>query len=267
MLTQYKNITQINTTTNAVAAQRLTDQQIDLLSYPNYERKYLPVNDIKENAGDSRIELHVYAADSWLSGNHKVQQLTKIPEYVDPITNRKIDLYNPIAIDIRKEFDTLKLTAGTLKIVVNFFKNLIGSYEQQYLRIDEISPDRTEIRLRAIDIRNPQFLTQLTNYIDTVNQTSTVDVEYETVSSARNQESILNEIVTPKKFKTYLLNFSRNQTFQFVNSVVVGEYVYVKLNQPLPNEFQKDFKCWIVEELKLPYVDNVTSPKVGRSRT
>lgn len=267
MLTQYKNITQINTTTNAVAAQRLTDQQIDLLSYPNYERKYLPVNDIKENAGDSRIELHVYAADSWLSGNHKVQQLTKIPEYVDPITNRKIDLYNPIAIDIRKEFDTLKLTAGTLKIVVNFFKNLIGSYEQQYLRIDEISPDRTEIRLRAIDIRNPQFLTQLTNYIDTVNQTSTVDVEYETVSSARNQESILNEIVTPKKFKTYLLNFSRNQTFQFVNSVVVGEYVYVKLNQPLPNEFQKDFKCWIVEELKLPYVDNVTLQTESTTRT
>jgi hypothetical protein len=267
MLTQYKNINQVNTTTNAVAAQRLTDQQISLLSYPRSQRKYLPVHDIKENTDDIRLELHVYSADSWLSGNHKIQQLSKIPEYIDPITNRKIDLYNPIAIDIRKEFDNLKLTAGTLKIVVNFFKNLIGSYEQQYLRIDEISPDRTEIRLRAIDIRNSQFLNELTDYAENVNQTATVDIQQETVSSIRNRQPIINEIEIPKKFKTYLLNFSRNQTFQFVNSVVVGEYVYVKLNQPLPNEFQKDFKCWIVEELKLPYVDNVTLQTESAART
>ena len=257
MLTQYKNIQQIASTKNAVVAQRLTDRQLDLISYTPRERKYIPVNQIKENSGDNRLELHVYSTDSWLTGNHKLQQITKIPEFKDLITNQTIDLYNPVAIDLRKEFDALKISAGSLRIVVNFFKNLIGSYEQQYLRIDEISPDRTEIRLRAIDIKNATFLKQLTNYIDDVNQTATVDIRTETVSSIRNQQSIINTIETPKKFKTYLLNFSRNQTFQFVNSVVVGEYVYVKLANPLPNEFQVNFKCWIVEELKLPYVDNV----------
>ena len=258
MLTQYKNIQQISSAKNAVVAQRLTDRQLDLISYAPRERKYIPVNSIKENTDSNRIELHVYSADSWLSGNHKVQQLIKIPEYIDPITNKKIELYNPIAIDLRKEFDALKISAGSLKIVVNFFKNLIGNYEQQYLRIDEISPDRTEIRLRAIDIKNTVFLKQLTDYIQDVNQTSTVDIRTETVSNIRNQQTVTNTIEISKKFKTYLLNFSRNQTFQFVNSVVYGEYVYVKLAEPLPNEFQVNFKCWIVEELKLPYLDNVT---------
>ena len=258
MLTQYKNIQQITSATNAVVAQRLTDRQLDLVSYTPLQRKYIPVNSIKENTDANRIELHVYSADSWLSGNHKVQQITKIPEYINPVTNTKIELYNPVAIDLRKEFDALKISAGSLKIVINFFKNLIGSYEQQYLRIDEISPDRTEIRLRAIDIKNTIFLKQLTDYIQDVNQTSTTDVRFEEVSSIRNQLPFINKIETPKKFKTYLLNFSRNQTFQFVNSVVFGEYVYVKLAEPLPNEFQVNFKCWIVEELKLPYIDNIT---------
>jgi len=258
MLTQYKNITQLTSAANAVVAQRLNTQQLDLLSFAPRERKYIPVNEIKENNGTNRIELHVYSGDSWLSGIHQVQQITKIPEYTNLVTNQKINLYNPIAIDLRKEFDALKISAGSLRIVVNFFKNLIGSYEQQYLRIDEISPDRTEIRLRAIDIKNTIFLKQLTDYVEDVNQTATVDIRTETVSSIRNQQSIINTIETPKKFKTYLLNFSRNQTFQYVNSVVVGEYVYVKLIDPLPNTFDVNFKCWLVEELKLPYVDKVS---------
>ena len=36
--------------------------------------------------------------------------------------------------------------------------DLIGSYKEQYLRIDEISPDRTEIRLKAIDDENQIYL-------------------------------------------------------------------------------------------------------------
>ncbi len=133
MLTQYKNITQLTSAANAVVAQRLNTQQLDLLSFAPRERKYIPVNEIKENNGTNRIELHVYSGNSWLSGIHQVQQITKIPEYTNLVTNQKINLYNPIAIDLRKEFDALKISAGSLRIVVNFFKNLIGSYEQQYL--------------------------------------------------------------------------------------------------------------------------------------
>ena len=258
MLTQYKNITQINSSKQSVSAERLTPTQLNLISYPTAQRRYIAVNSITSNDENNRLELHVYSNAEWISGNHKIQQLTKIPEYRDAITNQLIPLTNPLALDLRKEFDALKISAGSLRIAFNFFKNLIGSYEQQYLCIDEISSDRTEIRLRATDVANTAYLQQITNYIQTVNQTATEDIRTQQVSSTKTSELIYVDIKTPKKFKTYLLNFSRNQTFQFVNSVVVENYVYVKLANPLPNDFQVNFKCWIVEELKKPYIDNVS---------
>jgi hypothetical protein len=257
MLTQYKNIKQIDASRNSISGQRLTTQQLDLVSYPTFTEKYTIVNTIIENAGDAKLELHVYSGDSWITGNHKIQQRTKIPKFTNKITNELINLNNPLAIDLRNEFDSLKVSAGTFRIVINFFKNLIGSYEQQHLCIDEISTDRTEIRLRAIDGNNLAYLQEITDFVQTVDQTSTIDQRYEQVSSEKTLEPIYNIIETPSLFKTYLLNFSRNQNFQFVNSVVVGDYLYVKLQNPLPIEFDINFKCWIVEELKDSYIDNV----------
>jgi hypothetical protein len=231
MITQYKNIEQINSATKSVTASRISKSKTDLFSY-NAESKVFPIR--TRNTSDIQLELHMYINDTWITGNHRVQQRSKIPEYTDAVTKKKIRIPNsPIAIDLYNEFDQLNLTSGEFNIVVNFFKNLIGSYDLQHLRIDDISPDRTEIRLRAIDDNNPEFLQQLTTYINTVNHT------------------------TAEWHKSYVLNFSRNQTFLFVNSVVIGDYVYIKLQDPLPIEFDIDFKCWIVEELKSPYLDKV----------
>ena len=189
---------------------------------------------IVQQTADSRIELHVYAADTWITGIHQTPLVTNIPTYRDKKTNAEITYVSvPVAIDVYSQLASLNLTAGNFNIVVNFFKNLIGSYEKQYLRIDEISPDRTEVRLRAIDDNDPTFLRQIANYIKTVKPTS---AEY---------------------FETYLLNFSRNRTATYVNSVVIGDYLYVKLKQPLDDTIAVDFKCWVVLEQKASYVDSV----------
>ena len=167
--------------------------------------------------------------------NKKIQLEKRIPEYRNKQTNALIQFpAQPLAINLYNEFNKLKLTAGTFKVAVNFFKNLIGSYDFQHLRIDEISPDRTEIRLRAINADDPNFLTQITSYIETVKQT------------------------TNTYYKNYLLNFSRNNCVLFVNSVVIGEYLYVKLAEPLEPNIDVNFKCWIVEEQKDTYIDRVS---------
>ena len=44
----------------------------------------------------------------------------------------------------------------------------------------------------------------------------------------------------------------------FVNSVVICEYVYVKLAEPLSADIDVDFKCWLVEEQKDAYIDRVS---------
>jgi hypothetical protein len=235
MLSQYKNIDQIQFATKSTSGLRFTDIETQLFSY--FESNQFPiVPEILNNLEDTRLEFHVYSSDIWITGNHKIQHTSKLPQFVDATTNKSIPITNGIGIDLKQQLDTLQVAYGSYTIVVNFFKNLIGSYEQQTICIDEISPDRTEIRFRAIDSSNPKFLQEITSFIDTVKQTST------------NKNS---------KYTSYLLNFSRNQTIQFVNSVVIGEYIYVKLKEQLPSEFDINFKCWIVEELKNPYIDKI----------
>lgn len=234
MLTQYKNIEQIQTATTPVSAERISNRKLQHTNVDANEPVYFNA-DITNNTVDSRVELHVYLNDSWITGTHKTTIKNKIPQYVNKNINQPIKFpIQPIALDVYSELSNLNLTAGTFRIAVNFFKNLIGSYERQHLRIDEISPDRTELRLRAIDGTDPEFLSQIANFIQTVDQTGST------------------------WFKSYLLNFSRNQTALFVNSVVVGEYLYVKLYEPLPTEYDVDFKCWVVEEQKPAYLDRVT---------
>ncbi|CAB4160397.1 hypothetical protein UFOVP723_167 [uncultured Caudovirales phage] len=234
MLTQYKNINQIQTASGSISAERLSSSKTEFASFDAEEAIYFNT-EINKQTEDQRVEIHVYAGDTWITGTHRVQLETKVPEYRNKQTNALIRFpAQPLAINLYNEFDKLKLTSGTFRIAVNFFKNLIGSYDLQHLRIDEISPDRTEIRLRAIDADNPQFLTQITSYIQTVKQT------------------------TNTYYKNYLLNFSRNNCVLFVNSVVIGEYLYVKLAEPLSADIDVDFKCWIVEEQKDTYIDRVS---------
>ena len=229
MLDQYKNTEQLKTAKKSFSAERLPLAKTQLFSVDS-NQTYTPNTTIINN----NIEFHIYSDSNYISGNHKINFLDTIPEYKNKTTNRTIQINSGIGIDLYERFKDLQITSGNFTIVLNFFKNLIGDFNTQHLRIDEISPDRKEIRLRAIDDTNIEFLNQITNYIQTVNQTINGGIH-----------------------KTYLLNFSRNQCVKFINSVVIGEYLYVKLLDPLPEQFQQDFKCWIVEELKQPYLDRV----------
>ena len=231
MLDQYKNIEQISLAKKSISAQR-----IDTVQLQNINSNFAaPVYFDNTIINKSTVEFHLYSGDVWISGQHKSQSLPNTPVYFNSIDNTEIRFDSqPYVLDIYQELQDLKITNGNYKIAVNFFKNLIGGYDQQHLRIDEISPDRTEIRLKAIDVNDSNFITQISNYIETVNQTSKRGY-----------------------FQTYLLNFSRNQCVQFVNSVVIGEYLYVKLYEPLPESIEKNFRCWVVKELKPTYIDNI----------
>ena len=235
MLKQYKNIDE-NQNAKSFSAERFDRTKLNLISYDTDAAYYVNNNIITDV--NSKLELHVYSGETWLTGNHSVQAKNSAASVRNKTLNKQVPLNNTISIDLYQELENLKLTAGNFRFVVNFFKNLIGSFDKQHLQIDEISPDRMEIRLRAIDADDPEFLQQITSYIQNVNQTSS------------------------RFYKSYLLNFSRNQCALFVNSVVIGEYLYVKLNEPLSDEFQVNFKCWIVEEQKDAYIDRVAiTPK------
>ena len=233
MLTQYKNIEQINSATKAVTGQRIDKTKTEFFSYDK-DTRVVPVPILTTQNSATKIELHVYSGDSWITGNHDIQLQQKTKSFVNKLTKAPLrSVSNALSINLYSEFSKLKLTSGNFRIAVNFFRNIIGNYNEQYLRIDEISPDRTEIRLRAIDDENPLFLQQLINYIETV------------------------KLVDTQFYKTYILNFSRNKTAVIVNTTVIGEFVYLKLYEPLLQDIDVDFKCWIAEELRPTYIDKV----------
>ena len=238
MLNQYSNIDQILNSKESLNARRLDSVDYELLDYPDYRISY---NAQLNSTTSQKVEFHVYSNDTWITGNHSIQASSLSPNIRDTETDTFITFpFASLDIDLYSEFNSLGLTAGNFRIVLNFFENLIGSYNNQYLKVSEISPDRTEVKLTLIDKNNQSALTQLVNYIDDVKQTQLND-----------------NIVNPNVTETYLLNFSQNNCIQFVNSVVVGEHLYVKLLNPLPLDINLKFKCWVVKEKKLPYIDTV----------
>jgi len=234
MLKQYSNIDEILNADKSLSGIRLPKKSSDLLSFPLDKR--IDFDSTVAPSVDSLLEFHVYANDTWITGEHTLPVTNEFATFTNTDTNQDIQLNGvQINIDLFAQFDNLNLTAGNYRFVINFFENLIGSYALQHLKVDEISPDRTEVRLKAINKSSTEFLTQINNYINTVNQTA----------------------IPGGNAKTYLLNFGRNQTFQYVNSIVMGGFLYVKLLNPLPDTIENQFKCWVVEENKYPYIDNV----------
>ena len=237
-LNQYKNINEIVNSKTSLSGVRISNKQSEFFS-KDLDNSYYFNDKILSRTNESRIEFHIYSNDTWISGNHKVNLLTEKFEYRDKNTNKSIDFPGgQVSINISKQLNDLKINAGNYRVAVNFFENLIGNYERQHLRIDEISSDRTELRLRAIDSDDPEFLQQITAYAQRPLQTSR------------------------KFYKTHLLNFSRNKCILFVNSVVIGEFLYVKLYEPLPADILEDFKCWVVEEQKPTFIDNIAIQSV-----
>jgi hypothetical protein len=229
MLNQYKNIENILAAKKSLSATRI--QQIKL-DNANIETQNSVLFD-SDLINKSTVEFHVYSGETWITGNHRINSLQVVPEFYDD-RNRLINFQSqPFVLDIYNQVENLKLNGGTYRIAVNFFENLIGNYEYPYLRIDEISPDRTELRLKLTK-RDAISLQQINNYIQTVRQTAETGRYYD-----------------------YLLNFSRNQCVLFVNSVIIDDFLYVKLHEPLTEDIQQDFKCWVVKQLKPTYIDNI----------
>jgi hypothetical protein len=244
MLTQYKNIEQILAAQGAVSAQRYPQTLLNLFETNYYS--YTGDSGVALQNTDYRTELHIYSGETWITGNHQVQHVPT-NSYFDS-AGTQITLNQPVSIDIYQQFESLGVNLGNYRIALNFFKNLIGSFDEQYLKIEEISPDRTELKLRLIDATNTDALQQLADFAE----------QFQNSNAQTNVSDSVGFFQTPFPHRTFLLNFGRNKIAHFVNSVVVGEFLYVKLFDPLDDEIEKDLRLWVVEERKQPYIDKIS---------
>jgi hypothetical protein len=228
MITQYSNIKQIKDSLNAIEGHRYRDTDRNV--FLRNQQQFIFDNGYTDN------EFHVYSGDEWITGRYNSVNLSLFAGQKFNENNNPLFLNNAHTLDIYQQFSDLQLTSGNYRFAVNFFENKIGSYDSPSFVIDKISADKKEIRLRLLDESNGQHLQEISNWINNVNQT----------------------VFNTQTSKNYLLNFGKNQTIQFVNSVVIGKYLFVKTYKPVDTDiFKENFKCWVVCETQLPYIDNV----------
>jgi len=221
---EYKNIDEITRTNNPVLGQTIAKEQLDLLE------KTVVVPDVKIDDPSSSVELHVFLSNlTYLKSEYNITTVEYDPTSFD-------NMYASLKMSIHKDLQALKLPSNTYKVVYNFHRNFIGSENSKdKVFISEISSDKTELKLSLTNPDSQEGKTELAKF--------------------------LFENFKPKKFvPPIVLNFGQNRNLDVINVTSVGDTAsfYVKLYEPLPNDIDLYFKCWVAVRLMKPYIDTVT---------
>jgi hypothetical protein len=149
-------------------------------------------------------------------------------------------LYPIIEIDPIADIQKSGYSSGEFRTIYNLFQNKISDSNTRALFIQEISKDRTEIRLKSTTL-------------------SDSDIE-NTVSG------LISEVEGSTYQIYYLLNFGNNEQYVTtniaLNKATDGYEILFKLYQPLPLSVQLKSTLWVVEEKVTPYQFSINLDKV-----
>jgi hypothetical protein len=172
------------------------------------------------------IEYYVYD----LSGSILVSNIYGFPGY-------KL-INNQVSIDPVGDLASFGYEQGSYNTLYNFLKRKLGSNPLSTYYIDEISADRTEIRLNTTEILNEDVVF-LTNEFITEIQDSQFD------------------------YIDFYLNFGDNQLI-IANNILLDNTnpndptILIKLYEPLPPQFTLKNPCWVVEQIANPIAYNIS---------
>lgn len=140
-----------------------------------------------------------------------------------------------------QDLEDLGYEEGSFFSTYNFYRKRLGSSPEVNYYIDEISGDRTELRLKSNVIENNIIVTSSLDFIQ-----YRTDAEY---------------------FADFLLNFGSDQqvicnNIDLDNTDDENPSVLVKLYEPLPETFELKDELWVVEEISSPQAYNVVFPEI-----
>ena len=147
--------------------------------------------------------------------------------YVPILGDYKI-IDNKLNIEPEQNIKSFGFTDGQYYTLYNFLTNKLGSSPDNTYYINEISSDRTEIRLDSLLINNETIIT------------STGD--------------LINELNTSEYYLDFYLNFGLNKLV-IANNVLLDNSdpnnptVLIKLYEPLPAEFDIKSELWVVDKV------------------
>jgi len=142
----------------------------------------------------------------------------------------RYSIYNgDVVIDPQLDIESQGYTEGQYYTLYNFLKRKLSSSPSSTFYIQDISTDRTELRLNTTTITN----------IDVIDLTNQLSFQIENA---------------PVTYLDFYLNFGNNQLLIATNILLDNTNpndptVLIKLYEPLPEEFTFNSQCWVVEQI------------------
>ena len=132
---------------------------------------------------------------------------------------------NNLILDPEKDLNLQGFSEGQYYTSYNFLKKKLASSATKRYYIDEISSDRTEIRLKTTQIPLEEVIT--------------------------SSLALTAEIQASSSFyQDFYLNFNNNQLIIANNCLLDSDNtVLIKLYEALPSEFSIKSECWVVEAI------------------
>jgi hypothetical protein len=217
---------------------QITDTSIVTRYSTQDEQLLLPILQ-KDTFGqiDDYIEYFVFDLGGSVLNSDYNYKSYKLP----PNTGYSQSLLPNIEIDPIQDIENLGYQSGDVTSRYNFFRKVSGQPFDNQLFIQQISTDRTEIRVNSTILSDEQLLGIVTSF-------------------AGKQESV-------PYYYYVILNFGNNNQSIAVNALSSvdenGEVsILFKLYEPLPINFDLKSTFWIVEEVINPYIFDVSLNKL-----
>jgi len=147
-------------------------------------------------------------------------------------------LDNQLVLNPEKDLVTYFSDEGQYNTLYNILNNKLGSSYFNTLYIQEISSDRTELRLNTTSIPNAELILKTNEFISQI-QNSGVG------------------------YLDFYLNFGYNKLI-IANNILLDDSnpddptVLIKLYEPLPVDIQTKTECWVVEQVSNPVAYNIS---------
>ena len=145
-------------------------------------------------------------------------------------------LDNNLVIDPENDLKSQGFVEGNYNTLYNFLKNRLASNYNSRYYISQISTDRTEVRLDTTTISNADVITSTTDFI--------------------------NYRISSSIFVDFYLDFGNNNLV-IANNILLdptdplNPTVLIKLYEPLPQDFDINSQCWVVETISNPVAYNI----------
>jgi len=178
------------------------------------------------------LENYRFSSYTTINDPKLVNSIPPVPQSVsgsslDAFTDPRQSLVSTISVDPQNDVQRAGYTFGVVKTVYNFFTLELGSSEFNNYYISEISPDRTEIRLKSNALPS-----------------DVIAINFEEFQAKRG---------TGEYFDEFYLNFGENRYVLAVNILLdntdpANNSLLIKLYEPLPPQYSTKSSCWVVTQ-------------------